>query len=133
MAVLIKILILILLCCIGLGSYFCYDSPVALEDQIKNVLNLTQQQYNSLYYFYSYPNVIVCPIGGILVDTYLGKRWAGILFTGFVMAGQFLTAWGTWIGKIWLMDIGRFVFGLGGETLVTVQNAYCVSWYVKSV
>lgn len=49
------------------------------------------------------------------------------------MAGQFVTSWGTWVGELWIMDMGRFIFGLGGETLVTVQNAYCVSWYSGSI
>lgn len=128
-----QIIVLVLLCLVGLGSYFCYDAPVALEIPLKENLNLTQAAYNGLYYFYNYPNVIVCPLGGILVDTVLGKRWAGILFTCLVMAGQFITSWGTWVGSLTIMDMGRFVFGLGGETLVTVQNAYCVSWYTGSI
>lgn len=128
-----QVIVLVLLCLVGLGSYFCYDAPVALEIPLKANLNLTQGMYNGLYYFYNYPNVIVCPLGGILVDTYLGKRWAGILFASLVMAGQFVTSWGTWVGELWIMDMGRFIFGLGGETLVTVQNAYCVSWYSGSI
>ena len=67
-----QIIVLVLLCLVGLGSYFCYDAPVALEVELKKHIgnpNLTQQQYNGLYYFYNYPNVIVCPLGGILVDT----------------------------------------------------------------
>ncbi len=28
-----------------------------------------------------------------------------------------------------LMEIGRFVFGIGGESLAVAQNTYAVSWF----
>ena len=28
-----------------------------------------------------------------------------------------------------LMQIGRFVFGIGGESLAVAQNTYAVSWF----
>jgi len=30
---------------------------------------------------------------------------------------------------MWLMDLGRFVFGIGGESLNVVQSTYTVLWF----
>jgi len=30
---------------------------------------------------------------------------------------------------MWLMDLGRFVFGIGGESLAVAQNTYAVLWF----
>uniref|UniRef100_A0A8D2J163 Lysosomal dipeptide transporter MFSD1 n=1 Tax=Varanus komodoensis TaxID=61221 RepID=A0A8D2J163_VARKO len=51
-----------------------------------------------------------------------------------------LYAWYSWpnvvifaVGAIcntfWLMEFGRFVFGIGGESLAVAQNTYAVSWF----
>ena len=36
---------------------------------------------------------------------------------------------GATVEKMWLMDLGRFVFGIGGESLVVVQSTYAVLWF----
>lgn len=110
------------LCFIGVGSYFCYDSPVALEVPFLELFEDDYNAFNSLYYWCNYPNVIFAPINGLLVDTVFGIRNAGIIFTFFVALGQFITAYGTSINQLWIMDLGRVVFAVGGDTLVTVHT-----------
>ncbi|XP_067593975.1 lysosomal dipeptide transporter MFSD1 isoform X4 [Pseudorca crassidens] len=72
-----RLLVLLPMCFLGFGSYFCYDNPAALQTQVKRV---------------------VFALGGI--------------FNAF-----------------WLMEFGRFVFGIGGESLAVAQNTYAVSWF----
>uniref|UniRef100_A0A8C6YMQ2 Lysosomal dipeptide transporter MFSD1 n=1 Tax=Nothoprocta perdicaria TaxID=30464 RepID=A0A8C6YMQ2_NOTPE len=36
---------------------------------------------------------------------------------------------GALINAFWLMEAGRFVFGIGGESLAVAQNTYAVSWF----
>jgi len=36
---------------------------------------------------------------------------------------------GATVEKMWLMDLGRFVFGIGGESLNVVQSTYIVLWF----
>ncbi len=36
---------------------------------------------------------------------------------------------GAFLNKFWLMDAGRFIFGMGGENLQVAQNAYAVGWF----
>lgn len=54
-----------------IGSYFCYDNPGALQDTFMKDLNLTTTSFVALYSIYSWPNVILCFIGGFLIDRYL--------------------------------------------------------------
>lgn len=129
----IKLTVLSFSCLLGFGSYFCYDSPAALQSEFKEALNLTQAEFMSLYAWYSWPNVFLCFVGGYLIDAVLGKRWGGITFASFVLLGQMALAVGMRKKSLILMDIGRLVFGLGGETLAVVGNAYSVSWFTGSM
>lgn len=56
------------------GSYFCYDNPAALQDHFTDDMGLTTSQFVLLYSWYAWPNVILCAIGGYLMD-----RWCMIL------------------------------------------------------
>uniref|UniRef100_A0A8C8HQZ8 Lysosomal dipeptide transporter MFSD1 n=1 Tax=Oncorhynchus tshawytscha TaxID=74940 RepID=A0A8C8HQZ8_ONCTS len=82
-----RIFVLLFMCFLGFGSYFCYDNPAALQTQVIQ------------YFFHHcvFPQVIVAV--GALLDLF------------------------------WLMEIGRFVFGIGGESLAVAQNTYAVNWF----
>ena len=45
------------------------------------------------------------------------------------ITGQVLFAMGGVIDSFVLMQLGRFVFGIGGESLAVAQNTYAVSWF----
>ena len=64
-----------------------------------------------LYSIYSWPNVILCFIGGFLLDRVFGIRWGSIIYMSFTMIGQLLFATGTYVDAFWLMLLGRFLFG----------------------
>ena len=70
------------------GSYFCYDNPAALEVQMERDLEITTGSFMALYAWYSWPNVVLCWCGGILIDRVLGLRLGAIVFAGFVTGGQ---------------------------------------------
>lgn len=70
------------------GSYFCSDNPAALEDNMKNDLDLTTTQYELFYSLYSWPNVVLCFFGGYLLDRVFGVCWGTILFSSIVTVGQ---------------------------------------------
>uniref|UniRef100_A0A5F8HEC3 Lysosomal dipeptide transporter MFSD1 n=1 Tax=Monodelphis domestica TaxID=13616 RepID=A0A5F8HEC3_MONDO len=38
-------------------------------------------------------------------------------------------ALGAILNAFWLMQLGRFIFGIGGESLAVAQNTYAVSWF----
>lgn len=50
------------------GSYFCFDNPGALQDIITKDMNLSTTQFSYLYSSYSLPNIVLCFVGGFLID-----------------------------------------------------------------
>ena len=52
-----------------------------------------------------------------------------IVFSTLVLVGQIIFATGALLNKVWLMYVGRFVFGIGGESLAVAQNTYAVAWF----
>lgn len=121
--------VLIFMCFLGFGSYFCYDNPGALQKQIMTDMRVSTFDFSNLYAWYSWPNVVLCFFGGFLIDRVFGIRLGAIIFSLFVLAGQFVFALGAVLNKFWLMELGRFIFGIGGESLCVAQNTYAVSWF----
>lgn len=124
-----RYLALLLICLLGFGNYFCYDTPGALEVPIEDAMSVGTSQFTSLYALYSWPNVIMCFFGGLLIDKVLGIRLGAIIFLLLLVFGQFLFAFGAFSGQFWVMQLGRFVYGLGGESLSVAQNTYVVAWF----
>ena len=56
-------------------------------------MNVNVFQYNLLYSLYSWPNVILSLIGGVLIDRILGIRWGTIIFSAFVCLGQVIASY----------------------------------------
>ena len=117
------------MCLLGFGSYFCFDNPGALQTDLKKEMNLTNAEFANLYSFYSWPNVVLPAVGGFLIDKYLGIPGGAILFSFIICIGQIIVAVGGFTNNLSVMYLGRFVFGLGGESLAVAQNMYAVSWF----
>ena len=47
----------------------------------------------------------------------------------FFLTGQVIFALGGLLDSYPVMQAGRFVFGIGGESLAVAQNTYAVSWF----
>ena len=90
---------------------------------------MTEVQFMNLYAWYSWPNVVLSFIGGFLIDKVFGVRLGASIFSLFLIAGQFVFAAGAFINVHWLCYLGRFIFGIGGESLAVAQNTYTVKWF----
>nr|CAD7398507.1 unnamed protein product [Timema poppensis] len=113
----------------GKGSYFCYDNPGALQDNFISDLGLTTSEFVYLYSWYSWPNVVLCFVGGFLIDRVFGIRLGTVIYATIVVIGQLIFALGGYLNTFWLMVMGRFIFGIGGESLAVAQNSYAVLWF----
>jgi MFS family permease len=102
---------LIFMCLLSFGSYFCYDNPAALQDHFKSDLKISTATFTAFYAWYSWPNVVLCFFGGYLIDRVFGIRLGALVFSTFVLSGQLVFAFGALTNHIWLMNIGRFIFG----------------------
>ena len=125
-------------CFFLLGSYFCYDNPNALSDQLQNYVATSDVKYNMLYSVYSYPNVILPLIGGVLIDK-IGINFSIILFSSLLVLGQGIFAISGFVGEsnngegntaFIIAIIGRVVFGLGGESLNVCQSTIVSRWFI---
>ncbi|XP_025191928.1 major facilitator superfamily domain-containing protein 1-like [Melanaphis sacchari] len=124
-----RLIALFLMCLIGFGSYFCFDNPGALQDDFIQDMNLTTSQFVYLYSWYSWPNVIMCFVGGFLIDSVFGIRLGTIIYALLVVLGQIVFAAGAYLNALWVMILGRLIFGIGGESLAVAQNNYAVLWF----
>jgi len=78
---------------------------------------------------YSYPNIILAFFGGFIIDKITGVRLGTAVFCGLVFLGQLLFAIAVQFKIYPLMVVGRFIFGLGGESLTVGQNTYTTRWF----
>ncbi|KAK4532003.1 hypothetical protein CCYA_CCYA10G2860 [Cyanidiococcus yangmingshanensis] len=123
-----RALVLTSACLLTFGSYFCYDTPSALVTTLREKLHLSAFQYNVLFSIYSWPNVVLVFIGGLLIDTY-GSRWAALVLANLVLVGQLVMLVGIQQRRYWLLLSGRFIFGMGGESLGVCQSIIVSRWF----
>uniref|UniRef100_A0A7N8XH37 Lysosomal dipeptide transporter MFSD1 n=1 Tax=Mastacembelus armatus TaxID=205130 RepID=A0A7N8XH37_9TELE len=93
-----RMVVLVLMCFLGFGSYFCYDNPAALQTELLQVITSVNE---TLY----------------------------MLCFNLSTSTQIIFAAGALVNHFWLMEFGRFIFGIGGESLAVAQNTYAVSWF----
>lgn len=106
-----RYLALVFMCFITFGSFFCYDTPAALQDKFKSDLKISTATFTAFYSWYSWPNVILCFFGGFLIDHVFGIRLGTIVFSSFVLVGHVVFGFGALTNNIPTMDLGRFIFG----------------------
>lgn len=128
--------LVLLFCCIStFGDYYCFDNVGAVHDHLKSQFDFLENKfeyyYNLLYSLYSVVNIIIPFIGGTLVKIY-GNSTMFIIFSIFIVLGQFIVYIGCKNLSILTMIIGRIIFGLGGENLNVTQMAVVVDWFYKS-
>ena len=87
-----------------------------------------ETKFNLLYTVYSIPNVILPLFGGNVVDRH-GAPLCLTVFAATVFTGSVLLSVGVAIKSWEVMYLGRFVFGLGGESLCVAQSTILSDWF----
>ena len=117
-----RYVLVVLACLVKMCVSYSIDLPAALERVIINVMRVTITQYELLYSLFSWPNVFLPVIGGILLDRVLGLRLGLIIFAILACLGQLLLSMGGYFNLFWLMVVGRFFYGAGTElTAATIE------------
>ena len=107
------------------GNYYIYDSISPLADLLKTQLGFSDSNIGLLNAIYSFPNIIMVLVGGLIIDR-IGTRTSVIIFTAFIMLGAIITAI---TGDIWLMASGRLIFGLGAESMIVAVTTIIARWF----
>jgi MFS family permease len=108
-----------------LGNYYIYDSISPLADLLKTQLGFSDSNIGLLNAIYSFPNIIMVLIGGLLIDR-IGTKTSVLIFTALIMLGSIITAI---TGNIWLMAAGRLIFGLGAESMIVAITTIIARWF----
>ncbi len=118
-------LALILISLAMFGNYYIYDSISPLADLLKEQLKYSDSEIGLLNAIYSFPNIIMVLIGGIIIDR-IGTRKSVFIFTVLIMLGAVVTALN---GNIVLMASGRLLFGLGAESMIVAITTIIARWF----
>jgi len=131
-------------------SFYVWESLSPIKETLQIQRGFSSTEYGLLISVYSIPNTILLMaiLGGVLSDR-LGIRKTGLIFTLFCTAGALLTVYGAsdifrnggfsygflnsfltrFSPELKMMMTGRFMFGLGAETLNIVVLKILVKWF----
>lgn len=117
--------VLLLISLAMFGNYYIYDSISPLADLLKTQLNFSDANIGLLNAIYSFPNILMVLVGGIVIDR-IGTRKSVLIFTFLIMIGALVTAVK---GDIYVMAAGRLIFGLGAESMIVAITTIIARWF----
>lgn len=143
-------LVLVFISLAMFGNYYVYDCISPLADVLKAQLKLSDSSIGLLQAIYSFPNIVMVLIGGIIIDR-IGTKKSTLLFGAICTLGSVVTAWpdapvfaplgvgvrglsslfglGIDSSTLSVMVAGRLVFGLGAESLIVGVTTAIARWF----
>jgi len=118
--------VLVLVSVAMFGNYYAYDSIAPLADHLQRLLGFSDTQLGTLNAIYSFPNVLMVLVGGIVVDR-VGTRKATLAFAAICLLGTVVTALSP---SFVVMAAGRLLFGLGAESMIVAITVVLGQWFV---
>jgi MFS family permease len=107
------------------GNYYVYDAVSPIADLLKSQLGFSDRNIGTLNAIYSFPNIILVLVGGIIIDR-IGVKRATMLFGVLCFIGALITVSS---GKLAMMATGRLVFGVGAESLIVAVTTALARWF----
>src|SRR5574342_941988 len=71
------------------GNYYTYDSVGPVADSLQRLLGFSDTQIGTLNAIYSFPNIVMVLIGGVIVDRF-GTKLATLIFSIICFVGALL-------------------------------------------
>ena len=124
----IRFLVLFLLSMSMFGNQYAFNNPQAMEGNMIIDLDISETQFQLLYTIFAFPNIFATFFIGYLID-YLGVRIGIIALSGGVAFFQLVIAIGGYTYSYQTILIGRMLFGLASESLVTAQASFVSFWF----
>src|ERR1700733_9332158 len=118
-------LVLIFVSLAMFGSYYAYDALSLLADVLKQQLGFSDIDLGFLQGIYSFPNIFTVVIGGFVIDR-IGLRKSLMIFGVLSFIGPAITAI---FGHLPMMAAGRFIFGVGAESLNVAVVTALARWF----
>ena len=120
--------VLLLNVVIGLGVSYVFDFPQALEDPLIRLFRVNPLKLEYLYAIYALPNIIMSPISGYAIERF-GLEKMGLIFTFISFVGQMLCVYSVKVENFDYMILGRGIYGVGSEGLMTLQATINEFWF----
>ena len=108
------------------GNYYAYDSVGPVADSLQRILGYSDTQIGTLNAIYSFPNILMVLVGGIIVDRF-GAARATLVFATIQAIGAVVTAMSPLFP---VMAAGRLIFGLGAESMIVAITVAIGQWFV---
>src|SRR5262245_41564305 len=108
------------------GNYYAYDAIGPVADSLQRMLGFSDTQVGTLNAIYSFPNIIMVLLGGIIVDRF-GTRLSTLVFSIICAIGAVVTAMSPLFP---VMAAGRLLFGLGAESMIVAITVAIGQWFV---
>lgn len=132
----IRWIVLILISGLTFGTYWFQDFFSGIKPLMITEMGITSSQFGTLIQWTTWANVFgMIIIGGIILDKWGIKR-TGIVFGLLATVGASLTALGAagtfttdTEGQLWVMMIGRLLFGSGLEVVCVIAMRTIVKWF----
>lgn len=121
------------------GLYFWSDIPSSLSKLVMKYITHeehSQSKYTQLFSWYSYPNIVLPIFSGIFIDK-IGLNKCIISFALITTIGQAIFMVSGYLGNTDPNDntpfivamVGRFIFGIGGESLKISWSLWIMRWF----
>ena len=107
------------------GNYYTYDAVAPLASMLTKELGFDDTQLGLLNAIYSFPNIVMVLVGGIIVDR-IGPGRATLYFTLVSLVGAAVTVASN---AFPVMALGRLLFGLGAESMIVAITASLGQWF----
>ncbi|XP_003387971.1 PREDICTED: major facilitator superfamily domain-containing protein 1-like [Amphimedon queenslandica] len=128
-----KYLFLFFLSSLRLLSNYCLLMPNGIEDTIIKVMGVTTAEYDLLFSVTAWPNIVLCLVGGVLIDRLVGLRLGLLIVVSCVLLGQIVWSLGGLIDNYFIMLAGRFLLGAGYELVVVIDNGFKAIWFKEDL
>ena len=107
------------------GNYYVYDAISPIADLLRDQLGFSDSRIGTLNAIYSFPNIIMVLIGGIIIDR-IGVKKGTLLFGALCFIGAVVTAA---TDRFVVMAAGRLIFGIGAESLIVSVTVGIARWF----
>lgn len=107
------------------GNYYVYDAISPIADLLRDQLGFSDKNIGWLNAIYSFPNILMVLVGGIIIDR-IGVKKATLLFGVLCFIGAAVTAA---TSSFVVMLAGRLIFGLGAESMIVSVTTAIAKWF----
>ncbi|KAI8878431.1 MFS general substrate transporter [Backusella circina FSU 941] len=113
---------------LAVGSHFAAHTLGAMKNTIKKEFDITNSQYGVVQSCVAIVNTVLPVIGGIFIDAF-GTIPGALITTLLITSGNVLVALSASSRSLYMMIVGRILYGIGSGTVVIVQETILSQWF----